>query len=164
MLIVFGFGIRDTVGGLMSDQFNTITVYDAIVVTDDLSTDEIKDITNEWNKSNMVKSELQLETTTMTLHNKRNNIDITVMVIPDGTDLGDYIHLKDSVTHKAMSLPSDGIVVTQNAAKQLWNHLFDSVQCQHCKCCIQGACFGCVLFDSRCINNDFYINRKSCHQ
>ncbi len=119
ILIVFGFGIRDTVGGLMSDQYDTITVYDAMVVTDDLSTDEMKAIADEWNKSKMVESELQLRITTLTLQNKRNNLDITVMVIPDGANLGEYVHLKDSLTHKAMSLPSDGIVVTQNAAKQL---------------------------------------------
>lgn len=119
MLIVFGFGIRDTVGGLMSDQFDTITVYDAIVVTDKLNNEEMKKLANEWNASQKVKSELQIKTTTLTLHNKGNNLDIAVMVIPDGADLSSYIHLRDSVTHKSMSLPTDGIVVTQNAAKQL---------------------------------------------
>lgn len=119
MLIVFGFGIRDTVGGLMPDQFDTITVYDAIVVTDDLSTGELRELASEWNKSQMVESELQLETTTLTLQSKRKNLDITVMIIPDGAKLEKYVHLKDSVTRKAMSLPPNGIVVTQNAAKQL---------------------------------------------
>ncbi len=118
MLIVFGFGIRDTVGGLMSDQFDTITVYDAIVMTDNLSSEEMKSLSDEWKASKMVSAELQIQTTTLTLRSN-DNMDITVMVIPDGEDLEAYVHLYASDTHEAKTLPSDGIVVTQNAAKQL---------------------------------------------
>lgn len=118
MLIVFGFGIRDTVGGLMSDQFDTITVYDAVVLTDNLDSEEMKRLSDEWRLSKMVSDELQLLTTTLTLRSK-DSLDITVMVIPDDADLGSYVHLYDSETHEAMTLPTDGIVVTQNAARRL---------------------------------------------
>ena len=49
MLIVLGFGLRDTVGGLMSDQYDTVTVYDAIVVTDNLKSEEMNAVIKEWN-------------------------------------------------------------------------------------------------------------------
>jgi len=118
MLIVFGFGIRDTVGGLMSDQFDTIAVYDAIVVTDDLNIVEMETLSNEWKASNIVKDEQQLMTTNLTLRSN-DSVDITVMVFPDEANLATYVHLYDSETHEAMVLTSDGIAVTQNAAKQL---------------------------------------------
>ena len=119
MLIVLGFGVRDTVGGLMSDQFDNVTVYDAIVVTDKLNPVEMNILDNEMKASGMVNDELQLQITTLTLWSSIDNVDITVMVIPDGVDLEPYIHLRDTETDMKMSLPSDGIVVTQNAAKQL---------------------------------------------
>ena len=119
MLILFAFGIRDTVGGLMPDQFDTVTVYDAIVVTDDMSPEEMDTLANEWKKSGMVKDELKIQVSDLTLRSKSDSVDIPVMVIPDDADFNKYVHLYDSVTNKAMSLPSKGIVVTQNAAKKL---------------------------------------------
>ncbi len=119
MLIVLGFGVKDSVGGLMSDQFDNVTVYHAIVVTDNLPTEKMKILTNEWKESKKVKDELQLQINTLTLRSSSDSLDITVMVIPDGADLGRYVHLYNSRTHKAMTLPQKGIVVTQNAAKKL---------------------------------------------
>ena len=119
MLIVFGFGIRDTVGGLMSDQFHTVTVYDAIIATDSLSTKEMDTLDRQWRATGMVKDDLQLQISSLTLRSESKSSDIIVMVIPNGADFGPYIHLYNSVTGKAMPLPSDGIVVTQNAAKRL---------------------------------------------
>jgi len=131
MLIVLGFGVRDTVGGLMSDQFDNVTVYDAIVVTDNLNPEEMDLLDNEMKASGMVKDVLQLQITTLTLWSSSANVDITVMVIPDGTELEPYVHLSDSVTNKKMLLPTDGIVVTQNAAKQLKLNSGDTVSLQN---------------------------------
>jgi putative ABC transport system permease protein len=119
MLIVLGFGVKDSVGGLMSDQFDKVTVYDAIVVTDNLKADEMNILAGEWKESGMVKDALKLEIKTLTLRSSADSLDITVMVIPDYADLEPYVHLYDSGTHKAMVLPQKGIVVTQNAAKKL---------------------------------------------
>lgn len=118
MLIVLGFGIRDTVGGLMSDQYDHVTVYDAIVVTDNLSTDEMNQLDGELKASGKVSEELFLQISTLTLWSGSNNMDITVMVVPDNEDFDDYVHLTNIATNKRMTLPADGIAVTKNAAKQ----------------------------------------------
>lgn len=119
MLIVLGFGVKDTVGGLMSDQFDNVSVYDAIVVTDNLSVEKMNTLADEWKVSGKVNDVLQLQTKTLTLRSNSDSLDITVMVIPEAEDLGRYVHLYDSGTHRAMVLPPNGIVVTQNAAKKL---------------------------------------------
>lgn len=119
MLIVLAYGVKDTVGGLMSDQFDNVTVYDAIVATDKLNVSEMNILANEWKASENVKDEQQLQIKTLTLRSGSGSLDITVMAIPDSADLEHYIHLNDSGTHKAMVLPHNGIVVTQNAAKKL---------------------------------------------
>lgn len=131
MLIVLGFGIRDTVNSLMPDQFETITVYDAIVVTDNLNTDEMDQLDKEWKASGMVRDGLQLQISTLTLWSGSDNLDITVMVVPDSADLKDYVHLNDTATNKKMSLPTNGIVVTQNAAKQLKLKSGDTISLQN---------------------------------
>lgn len=117
MLIVFGFGIRDTVDGLMSDQFGTVTVYDAIVVTNKLDSAEIRALSEEW--SAFAKETQQIQLSSMTLQSGNNNTDITVIVVPNGASFETYVHLRDAHTKQAMTLPSDGIVLTQNAAKRL---------------------------------------------
>jgi len=119
MLIVLGFGVKDTVGGLMPDQFNKVTVYDAIVVTENLNTTEMDKLEKEFEASGSVKEAQELQITTLTLQSNIDNLAITVMVIPDDADLKSFVHLKDAVTNKKMVLPKDGVVVTQNAAKQL---------------------------------------------
>lgn len=131
MLIVLAFGVKDSVGGLMSDQFNNISVYDAIVMTDNLNTEKMNTLASEWKASRKVKDELQLQIKTLTLRSGSDSLDITVMVIPDGTDLGRYVHLYDYRTHKAMALPKNGIVVTQNAAKKLSLNSGDIVSMQN---------------------------------
>ncbi len=131
MLIVLGFGVRDTVGGVMPDQFNNVTVYDAIVVTNNLNTDEMDLLAGEVEASGMVKEKLQLQITTLTLRSSSDNIDITVMVIPDGADFDSYVHLKDIETNNKKSLPTEGIVVTQNAAKQLKLKNGDTISLQN---------------------------------
>jgi putative ABC transport system permease protein len=100
-------------------------------VTDNLKSEEMNLLNNELKASEMVKDELQLQITTLTLWSSSDNVDIIVMVIPDGADLEPYVHLKDTVTDKKMSLPSDGIVVTQNAAKQLKLNSGDTVSLQN---------------------------------
>lgn len=117
MLIVFGFGIRDTVGGLMSDQFGTVTVYDAIVVTNKLDAAEMSALSEEW--SAFAKETQQIQLSSMTLQSEKNNTDITVIVVPDDANPETYLHLRDAHTKQAMTLPSNGIVLTQNAAKRL---------------------------------------------
>jgi putative ABC transport system permease protein len=119
MLIVLGFGVRDSVGGLMSDQFDNVSVYDAIVVTDNLKAEEMNTLAKEWENHGKVADTLSLQIKTFTIRSSSDSLDITVMVIPDGADLGRYVHLLDSGTHKTMALPQNGIVVTQNAAKKL---------------------------------------------
>ncbi len=119
MLIVLAFGVKDTVGGLMSDQFDKVTVYDAIVATDKLNVEEMNKLANEWTASKNVKDELQLQIKTFTLRSSSSSLDITVLVIPDGADLEPYIHLYNSKTHEKMVIPNNGLVVTKNAAKKL---------------------------------------------
>lgn len=117
MLIVFGFGIRDTVGGLMSDQFGNVTVYDAIVVTNKMDTTEMSALSGEWKA--YAKETQQIQLSSMTLQGENNNTDITVIVVPDDANFEAYVHLSDAHTKQSMALPTDGIVLTQNAAKRL---------------------------------------------
>lgn len=131
MLIVFAFGIKDTVGGVMSDQYSKVTVYDAIVIADNLKTEEMDQLADELKASDMVKELLQLEITTLTLGSDRDNLDITVMVIPDEADFTSYVHFRDIETNSTRTLPKEGIVVTQNAAKQLSLNSGDTVSLQN---------------------------------
>ena len=119
MLIVLAFGVKDSVGGLMSDQFDHVTVYDAVVATDSLNTDEMDQLADEWKTHGKVSDAQQLQIKNLTLRSRSGSLDIAVMVIPENADLGRYVHLYDSGSNKVMELPQNGIVVTQNAAKKL---------------------------------------------
>jgi putative ABC transport system permease protein len=119
MLIVLGFGLRDTVKGLMPDQYDTVTIYDAIVVTDNLKTEEMNSLKDEWTSEGIINDALPLQISSMTLSNKSEHVEITVMVIPDDANMSKYIHLQDYETGAVASIPSNGIVVTKSAAKQI---------------------------------------------
>lgn len=131
MLIVLGFGIRDTVGRVMPDQYGNVTVYDAIIVTDNLNKEEMNQLEDELTASKMVKEKQQLQIATLALSSSKDKVDITVMVIPDDANFDSFVHLKDMETNHKMSLPIEGIVVTQNAAKQLKLKKGDTVSLQN---------------------------------
>lgn len=119
MLIVFGFGIRDTVGVLMSDQFDTVTVYDGIAVTDSLDSGGMARLRDEFSSSGMVQESLQVQMTAMTFQSDNSSSDITIVIVPDGAAFDHYVHLQNAQTGETMALPEGGLVVTQNAAKRL---------------------------------------------
>lgn len=121
MLILLGFGVKDSVGGLMSDQYGKVTVYDAIVAADSNSMKSagMNSLEKEWERSGKVKDILQMQMQTMTLTAPKGHTDITVMVVPDGAEFNRYVHLRDDQTLRTMKLPRAGIVVTRNAAKKL---------------------------------------------
>jgi len=119
MLIVLGFGLRDTVGGLMPDQYGKTTVYDAIVVTDSLNKNQMTALSKEWSSQGEVSSALEIQISAMTLSGKSEHTDITVMIIPEGSEIQKFVHLTDLKTNKEAVLPENSIVVTQNAAKKL---------------------------------------------
>lgn len=143
MLIVFGFGIRDTVDGLMSDQFGTVTVYDAIVVTNKLDAAEMRALSEEW--SVFAKETQQIQLSSMTLQSGNNNTDITVIVVPDDANFETYVHLRDVHTKQEMALPNDRIVLTQNAAKgSVWRKVI-SYPCKTAITYTSTSRFLCVL-------------------
>jgi len=86
---------------------------------------------DEIEETGMVKEKLRLQIMTLALCSDDKNLDINVMVIPDEADFDSYVHLKDMETDSKELLPAEGIVVTQNAAKQLKLKAGDTVSLQN---------------------------------
>ncbi len=119
LLIVLGFGVKDTVLNLMPSQYGNITMYDAIVVSDDLSQDDKNALMKEWELSGRIDDMALIQISIMTLRYNGDSNDISVFVIPDDTNMDNFIHLYDyaSTSNQGTELTDNGIVVTESAAR-----------------------------------------------
>lgn len=111
MLIVTGFGISDTISGLVETQFNQLHTYDAIVRFKENTSEEVK---NEVSQTAGISSSLPISLATW-----KTNLDLAdqgVSLIVPFENLESYIHLSDRLQEKPLDL-SKGAIITERLAE-----------------------------------------------
>lgn len=117
-LTLTGFGLRDSIVGIVKHQFDDLVTYEAISILDGnvktLSQENIS-LLNENDITNPVLINQQLFS--FEANNKKH--DVYIMVPERDTEFYSYIKLKNYKTHKNVSLKDDGVVVTEKMANLL---------------------------------------------
>lgn len=114
MLLVCGFAIKNTVDSLPARQYDGVYGYDLMVVT---SADDLAAARDDLAGRDEVEGLLELYVDNATLVNGSERSSMQLFVVPDGSTLEGFVDLVDSTTGETLSLPDEGIVVTDNAAK-----------------------------------------------
>lgn len=116
-IMLFGFGLRDTIHDLPAHQYDEICRYDMMAVVSSDDFDQLKSYLNE----SEVKEYQEIETTTISLTNPdktRKNVDAQLIVVPEGGDISDYFGLK-SPDGTDLILKDGDVFVSQNASSVL---------------------------------------------
>lgn len=141
-LLLFGFAIKDSVTDLMPRQYEQTFVYDIMVVSSSDDEEELlgylgleegeqaaqgsaedgentADTTENatgttTEDSASIESYLSAMITSVTLSNEKDKETVTLIVVPDGPALKQYIHLRDT-GGGSLALEDGAILVTQNA-------------------------------------------------
>lgn len=125
-LLVTGFGLKDSIGGIVEKQFSRVFSYDSVVVFREAVQeipDDVNDVFLEYTDGKYAL--VSQESYTFEANHKVH--DVTLMAPADWDALLPFVHFYDHKTKKPLSMPEDGVIVNEKMAKLLGVDVGDSV-------------------------------------
>lgn len=119
-LLFAGRGILGSLDGVADRQFKEIITYDAIVSKDAVLTASEEAALHNYLSSSSVTSysDVYSETVTREVPGVDDEQSVTVLVGKDAS-LSPYLHLNDAKSKKAVTLPAEGVLISEKLAKLL---------------------------------------------
>ena len=118
-LLLTGFGIQDSIGSLMDQQFGEIEAYDAIFFLDEETNEVGEEILASLNEVNQYGI-LNMESFAFNANNK--NIDLYLMAFQDVNSVDNFIHLKDEQGNP-LTIDDYGVILSSKTADMLNVHV-----------------------------------------
>lgn len=129
-LLLCGFVVKDSVSELLKGQYQRIYAYNIMAVAAEGENDRLLEYMDEFQD---IEEYRNLLIDSMKIINKAGKEEsVQIFVVPDGTDLKEYISLENALGEET-ELAEDGILVTQNAANRLAFVAGDMVYLQNIK-------------------------------
>lgn len=129
MLLFAGLSVQHSIAGINDRQFQTILRYDLIAAENsNLSTEETKEIENLL-QSDAIDQSLPIYYTEMnqTAGKKQDKQEIKMIVLKETDLFANFISLTERKSGDAISLSSDGVVLSERLAKLLDAKVGDTV-------------------------------------
>ena len=130
-LLVTGFGLHDSIGGMMDKQYGELTRYDAMVsvTSEDVFTQqEYLDI---MKNTSLVKDSLLTDYQRITASSGDESVEVALMIPQQMGKMGNFITLRERVSGKSVALSEDGVVITEKAAEALGVKQGDTIQIEN---------------------------------
>ncbi|HOO68258.1 MAG TPA: FtsX-like permease family protein, partial [Bacilli bacterium] len=117
-LLVTGLGLNDSINTVADLQYNNIIKYDAMYILDNDVTSVSDDLVNIFNENDIENSLLiKQDAYTYTYDNKVS--DVYLIVPSDIDSFSDYVNLTSTTTGNIVTIPDDGVIITQQTADNL---------------------------------------------
>ncbi|MDN6140673.1 MAG: ABC transporter permease, partial [Tetragenococcus koreensis] len=128
-LLVTGFGIRDSLTGIVDHQFDDLVKYDLIVSkTDDLSDDEQEQLDEKLDQSDISNdTDVHYEELNVRAGENNDTQDITMLVPDDERAFDQDVEMVNRQSQKQLSLPDDGAIFSEKLADLLGAEKGDTV-------------------------------------
>ena len=127
-LIVAGFGLKDSITQIMPNQFEKVFTYDLQVgLKNGLDEEQQKNIKQYVESKSEVQKTVETYMTSGVVKNGKIEEDVQLIVPKEQNELDSMIHLVDIHSKKPVSLPDDGICLTDKAAQLLGVQQGDTV-------------------------------------
>ena len=119
-LLFAGRGILGSLDGIADRQFKEIITYDAIVSKDTVLTASEEQALHNYLSSSSVTSysDVYSESVTREVPGVDDEQSVTVLVGKE-TSISPYLHLNDAKSKKAVTLPAEGVLISEKLAKLL---------------------------------------------
>ena len=119
-LIVTAFGLRGSIFDIMDKQFEEIYGYTAqIGLVDKVTPGELREVTQALDEDPLAEGWLVCCSASMTAETDAYTVDCTVQVFPDQASMASFIHLRHRTGDGPVTLPDDGVVLTEKLASLL---------------------------------------------
>lgn len=113
-LLVAGFGIRDSIGEVVTKQYGDIMQYDVSLNYEKDTSDAQKEtISNELKQNPDFESLLTIGQYNGSAYQDNNNDAITIIVPSDVNEFKNFVSLHTRVGRKAVDLPNDSILISE---------------------------------------------------
>lgn len=120
-LLVTGFGVRDSVSGMVDLQYSVITQYDGFVSVDDLLTDEqAEQLTQDIASHHEVQGAEMIYGYTAQVYDKDDTeTSVTTQIFKDNEQLSKAYVLRTRKGHDPLTLTDDGVIISEKLSELL---------------------------------------------
>lgn len=127
-LMLVGFGLQDSITVIAKNQYRDIFTYSAAVTLDtDAKPEKKKELQTTIEEYDGIDSSMEIYSKSVDLENGSYSQSVTMEVPEELDKISDYLVLKDRVSKEQYTFPTDGIVITEKAAKQLHVSVGDEI-------------------------------------
>lgn len=127
-LIVTGFGIRDSIRAIMPDQYEKVFNYDLqINLKADLDKKQKQDFINSLTNDDKIEKLSETYMYSISAINENVEENVQIIVPNNNSDFNTLINLTDVKSKNNLSLPEDGVLLTDKAAQLLGVEAGDNI-------------------------------------
>ena len=127
-LIVTAFGLRDSILDIMDTQYDEIYRYTAQVgLVDKVTTGELRGVEELLEGSGLVTDFAPCRSETVTARTDAYSIDATLQTTANQEELERFVNLRHRTSSEPVTLPDDGMVLTEKLAKLLDVEVGDTI-------------------------------------
>ena len=127
-LLMVGFGLRDAIGGIVSNQYQTLVNYDAAVrIEEDMTKAQHDKLVDELERTG-ADGFLESAVFNFIAEGADDDLRIEVVVPSDPEQLPDFVTLRDRATAEPIELEPGSILLTEKAAETLGAKAGDDVR------------------------------------
>lgn len=127
-LIVTGFGIRDSIRTIMPDQYEKVFNYDLqINLKADLDKKQKQDFINSLTNDDKIEKLSETYMSSISAINGSIEENVQIIVPNNNSDFNTLINLTDVKSKNNLSLPEDGVLLTDKAAQLLGVEAGDNI-------------------------------------
>ncbi len=127
-LIVTGFGIRDSIRAIMPDQYEKVFNYDLqINLKADLDKKQKQDFINSLTNDDKIEKLSETYMSSISAINENVEENVQIIVPNNNSDFNTLINLTDVKSKNNLSLPEDGVLLTDKAAQLLGIEAGDTI-------------------------------------
>ncbi|MCI5839200.1 MAG: FtsX-like permease family protein [Peptoniphilaceae bacterium] len=129
-LITMGFGIKDSVSGIMNKQFSDVWKFDVLsVYNPDSNEKSLKEYNSFIENTKNVKDSLKVFYDSATILNTSGlKEDVSVIATEDINSLEKFVSVRDRKTHKNLKLKDNSVIITEKLSKSLNKNVGDTIK------------------------------------
>ena len=127
-LLLAGFGLRVSVGSIVTKQYADIFVYDGTLVYDDSMSDtEYQEMRQELDSMQNISEKMQMRIALTDSRVDNETAKCYLFVTEEPEMMDQYIHLHTRLQQEALNLTDDGVIITEKLSKLLGLQIGDTL-------------------------------------
>lgn len=129
-LLLTGFGLQDSIGEIIQNQFEKIWLYDTTVAVEDLTESDLGEISDILHEYDPQGSTMQTMQKTYTCTGPSGDMAANLFVAESSEKLSQFIRLENRTSHETFVLEEGGVIITEKLARRLGVSIGDEISVQ----------------------------------